>query len=122
MLQGSHSSPLHVLFQGQFYSRSSVCVSLHITQEATPGWEYSVAVFHGLNFFTFIFIFVAYSYMYSVIRGLESAASAQQKKREMTAARKMTLIVVTDFMCWVPINIMGKNNSLIPLTPGNGCL
>ena len=56
------------IFQGQFYSRSSVCVSLHITEEATPGWEYSVAIFHGLNFFTFVFILLAYSYMYNIIK------------------------------------------------------
>ena len=33
------------------------------------------------------------------------------KKRELAAARKMTLIVLTDFCCWFPINIMGKRPS-----------
>lgn len=97
-------------FAGEFYARSPVCVSLHITQETPPGWQYSVFVFHGLNLCSFIFIFLAYSYMYSIIKASGAELGNDQKQREMAAARKMTIIVLTDFCCWVPINIMGKFN------------
>ncbi len=90
-------------FDGEFYSRSGMCVSLHITEETTPGWEYSVAVFHGLNLFTFMFIFVAYAYMHNTIKH-----GMLNKKREMTVTRRMAIIVFTDFCCWMPINIMGR--------------
>lgn len=109
-------------FQGSFYSRSGVCVSLYITNEETPGWEYSFAIFHGLNLAVFLFIFVAYAYMYKIIRSSSAITAGEQKKREMAAARKMTLIVVTDFCCWVPINIMGQYSYLLLLfyeTPDN---
>ena len=95
-------------FQSRFYSRSGVCVSIYITNEQTPGWEYSVALYHGMNLSVFIFIFLAYGYMYTVIKGMGMVMKSDQKKREMAAARKMTLIVLTDFCCWIPINIMGK--------------
>ena len=93
---------------GEFYSRSGVCLSIHLTDEAVPGWEYSVAIFHMLNFTTFMFIFLAYGYIYNFIKESSKLAGGGQRKRELTVARKMTLIVVTDFLCWVPINIMGK--------------
>ena len=95
-------------FAGEFYSRSPVCVSLHITQETPPGWQYSVFIFHGLNFFTFIFILLGYGYMYNRIKLSGTEAGNDTRQRELAAARKMTLIVLTDFCCWVPINILGK--------------
>ena len=89
-------------FDGDFYSRSGMCISLHITEEVTPGWEYSVAVFHGLNLLSFMLIFLGYACMHRTIkRGMLN------KKREATVTRRMALIVFTDFCCWVPINIMG---------------
>lgn len=98
-------------FKGQFYSRSGVCVSLHITNDKNPGWEYSSVIFHGLNFCTFVFILSAYGYMYHIIRDSQQMAlSTTQKKVELTAARKMTVIVMTDFLCWIPINIMGMKS------------
>ncbi len=95
-------------FQGQFYSRSGVCLSIHLTDEEIPGWEYSVAIFHAFNFAVFMFIFLAYAYMYNFIKESSLASGNDAKKREMAAAKKMTLIVITDFLCWVPINIMGE--------------
>jgi leucine-rich repeat-containing G protein-coupled receptor 7 len=111
-------------FRGQYYSRyvryslckqatilchnyrSSVCVSIHITRETPPGWEYSVAVTHGFNFCAFLFMFFAYCYMYTQIRSSSKASGSGHK--ELTIARKMTLIVLTDFCCWIPINILGQ--------------
>ncbi|ELT87363.1 hypothetical protein CAPTEDRAFT_115613 [Capitella teleta] len=94
-------------FKGRFYSRSSVCMSIHITRESPPGWQYSVAVCHGLNLLAFLFILLAYGYMYTRIKS-SSKAAGNKGSHEMTIARKMTLIVLTDFCCWFPINTMGK--------------
>ena len=90
-------------FDGEFYSRSGMCISLHITDEVTPGWEYSVAVFHVLNLSSFLFIFAAYLVMHRRIK-----QGMMSKKTEKAAFKRMALIVFTDFCCWVPLNIMGK--------------
>ena len=91
-------------FDGKYYSRSGVCISLHITEEATPGWEYSVAIFHGLNLLTFMLIFVAYSSIpHKISQGM------LDKKKEKMVTQRMMLIVLTDFCCWVPINVMGRH-------------
>ncbi len=98
-------------FRGQFYSRSSVCLSLHITNEVAPGWEYSVAVFHGLNFTSFLFIFCMYLYIYIVIKRSNKEARKMKLRpasSDVALARRLILVVATDFLCWIPINIMGK--------------
>ena len=82
-------------------------MSIHITNETPPGWEYSVAIYHGLNLSAFVFIFFAYGYMYIQIK-TSSEAAGSRAGSEMAAARKMALIVLTDFCCWFPINIMGR--------------
>ncbi len=99
-------------FDGQFYSRSSVCLSLHITNEISPGWEYSVAIFHGLNFTCFVSIFCAYAYIYSVIRESHSRTgrhTTRPANTDVALARRLVLVVATDFLCWIPINMMGKD-------------
>ncbi len=101
-------------FDGQFYSRSSVCLSLHITNEISPGWEYSVAIFHGLNFTCFVFIFCAYAYIYSVIRESHSSTgrhTTRPANTDVALARRLVLVVATDFLCWIPINMMGKDKA-----------
>ncbi|XP_064641988.1 uncharacterized protein LOC135496555 [Lineus longissimus] len=110
-------------FQGKFYSRSGVCLSLHLTSDTTPGWEYSVAVNLGLNLAAFVIIAVTYGWMYLVIRRSAEMmkGKATRKKgenQEMAIARKMALIILTDFACWMPIIILGlaamSGNVVIP--------
>ena len=98
-------------FNGEYYSRSSVCLSLHITNETPAGWEYSVAVFHGVNFTSFVFIFLSYSYIFYEVRKSKRATSKFTQgpsQSEVALARRLILVVATDFLCWVPINIMGN--------------
>ena len=98
-------------FGGRFYGRSSVCISIYLTNEKTPGWEFSVIVFHGINFFSFMFIFLSYAYIYFEVKSTRSSArkdSQMPSQSDIVLARKLAIIVATDFLCWVPINIMGK--------------
>ena len=103
-------------FGGQFYGRSSVCISIYLTNEKTPGWEFSVAVYHGINFFSFVLIFLSYAYIYFVVKNTRSTArkgSHTPSQSDIALARKLAVIVATDFLCWVPINIMGKGYFII---------
>ena len=43
-----------------FYSRSSLCVPLHITRELAPGWQYAVSVFMGLNSASLLIVVFGY--------------------------------------------------------------
>ena len=82
-------------------------MSIHITKDTPPGWEYSVAIFHVLNLCAFLVIVTAYGYMYGQIK-TSIKATRGNSGQELATARKMALIVLTDFCCWFPINVMGK--------------
>ena len=93
---------------GNFYGRSGVCLAFHITPDKWPGWEYSVFIFLVVNFFTFATIAVSYAVMFVVARRTQKAV---MRSRDATAgdsmAQRMTLIVATDFVCWMPIILLG---------------
>lgn len=36
-------------FNNDYYTRSGVCISLHLTNVKTPGWEYSVIINAGVR-------------------------------------------------------------------------
>ncbi|XP_077983118.1 uncharacterized protein LOC144437958 [Glandiceps talaboti] len=96
-------------FGDSFYGRSPVCLSLHLTNEKTPGWEFSVSISLFLNFLSFLIIFACYTAMYVAIRRAQNSGMRSTKKSNEAAdiAKRMTLIVLTDFCCWVPITVMG---------------
>ncbi|XP_070571404.1 relaxin receptor 2-like [Ptychodera flava] len=97
-------------FGDNYYGRSPVCLSLHLTNESSPGWEYSVVIFLFLNLLSFTVIFACYVFMYMQIRLVSKASSVNSRARQkesVTIAKRMAVIVLTDFFCWVPISVMG---------------
>ncbi|KAH3712735.1 hypothetical protein DPMN_072490, partial [Dreissena polymorpha] len=98
---------LGIDYFGNFYGRSGVCLAFHITNSKPKGWEYSVAVFLVLNFMSFLVIFFSYLRMFFVAKQTRSAVRKIQDKNDSAMARRMTLIVATDFFCWVPIILLG---------------
>lgn len=90
-----------------FYGRSGVCLALHITPNHVDGWEYSVFVFLALNFFSFLLIFLSYLWMFFVAKRTTKAVRKSKAVSDTSMAKRMTLIVMTDFMCWIPIILLG---------------
>src|SRR6266487_3775259 len=90
-----------------FYGRSGVCLALHITHERPSGWEYSVFVFLVLNFISFTIIAIAYMWMFAVAKSTQNAVRTPEQKKSSTMAKRMMVIVMTDFWCWMPIIILG---------------
>ncbi|XP_072178685.1 lutropin-choriogonadotropic hormone receptor-like [Diadema setosum] len=100
----------------QFYGKSSVCLGLPLTTERLPGWEYSITLFLGLNLVCFVVTAFCYVAIFVAVR--RSAANFSKSKDhgrhtkrgmqvQVKLAAKMALIVGTDFICWMPIIIMG---------------
>lgn len=91
-----------------FYARSGVCLPLHLTAEKPAGWEYSVFVFLVLNFVSFIGIFVLYLLMFIKIKQTNNILTGtRQKTATASIGSRMVFIVLTDFVCWIPIIIIG---------------
>uniref|UniRef100_T1JLT2 G-protein coupled receptors family 1 profile domain-containing protein n=1 Tax=Strigamia maritima TaxID=126957 RepID=T1JLT2_STRMM len=98
---------LHMDYFKYFYGRSGVCLALHITSEKPSGWEYSVFIFLVLNLMSFTIISAAYIWMFLIAKNSQKSFRTQEAKWDKTMAKRMSLIVFTDFCCWMPIIILG---------------
>ena len=101
-------------FGDGFYGKSSVRISIYLPQDYSPGWQFSIGIFHGMNFMCFMFIFVAYAYLFHVVKKSTDQTKnfthgQKPNQNDIALARRLTLVVFTDFLCWVPINSMGKS-------------
>lgn len=94
-------------FQGEFYSRSVVCLALPLTRDRPAGWEYSTAVFIILNFLLFVTIALGQCLIYREISQTSSSVKSTRRNQDMVIARGLFLVVLSDFLCWFPIGIMG---------------
>ncbi|XP_060601496.1 G-protein coupled receptor GRL101-like isoform X2 [Ruditapes philippinarum] len=96
-------------FQNKFYSRTGVCIALPLTRDKPPGWIYSVSIFVGLNFCTFILVAVGQISIFTELRRSTSAMKKTQlsRRRDLKVARNLILVATTDFLCWFPIGVMG---------------
>ena len=107
-----------------YYGRSVVCLPLQLSSNFPAGWEYSVAIFVGINFLLFIFMMVAYiviflkSYLSS--RRLAKQGTAREvqarrarsanARRETSLAKRVIFIIITDGICWMPIIVVGMKS------------
>ena len=97
-------------FRDEFYGRSSVCLALPLTTERPSGWEYSVALFLGLNLFAEATIIVCYTGIYVLVRSSSRSIerrSGNVRLEQIELATRMAFLIVTDFICWMPIIILG---------------
>ncbi|XP_060078586.1 G-protein coupled receptor GRL101-like [Ylistrum balloti] len=94
-------------FKGKFYSRSGICLALPLTGDSSPGDEYAVAIFIGMNSLVFLLIVMAQFYIYKAMKGSGSLATTQNRKTEIELAKSLFLVVATDFCCWCPIGVIG---------------
>ncbi|XP_069133124.1 G-protein coupled receptor GRL101-like [Argopecten irradians] len=91
-------------FQGEFYSSSGVCLALPLSDSATPGSEFSAAIFVGLNFVIFLVIAICQVAIYKRSMTHQSLRNTTKKQsRDIAVARTLTAVVTTDFLCWFPI-------------------
>ena len=103
-----------------YYGKSVVCLPLQLSPDFVDGWEYSVAVFVGLNLALVVFIVVAYVMILAktwlskrrlVNQGTRREREAKKKtadaKRETSLAKRVLFILLTDCASWVPIVTLG---------------
>nr|KAG5710317.1 hypothetical protein BaRGS_009033 [Batillaria attramentaria] len=96
-----------LIVQWDFYGQSGICLPLPITRRNFPGQEYAFAVFIVLNFVLFLFIGAGQVFIFYSIRRAGSKAGTTRRHQETAIARRLFLIVFTDFLCWFPIGLMG---------------
>ncbi|KAK3745224.1 hypothetical protein QZH41_001850 [Actinostola sp. cb2023] len=90
-----------------FYGRSSVCLPLQLSSDLPAGWEYSVVFFLAINFAAFVFMLVAYIAIFSKVKRSANAVRSTAINRESSLAKKVIFIILTDFLCWMPVIVIG---------------
>ena len=96
------------LFDGGFYSETGICLALPLMPRSRmTGIDYSLAVFVYVNLFALMLIGISYITIY--IHASRSGRSFGQKTRstEIALAKKLSLVILTDFACWFPVIMMG---------------
>ena len=81
---------------------------LPIPDEFKPAWYFSIAIFLVFNFACFLFIFMLYTIMFIHVKlASKKVKRAANRSDDLKMAVRMAAIVGTDFLCWVPVIIMG---------------
>ena len=96
-------------FKGLFYSKTGICLALPLTRDRPPGWVYSIGIFIGFNFITFVCIAVGQWLIYwEVKRQKKKIAKAKtDRSNDLRISRNLLMVVATDFLCWFPVGIIG---------------
>ncbi|XP_072017296.1 G-protein coupled receptor GRL101-like [Amphiura filiformis] len=81
---------------------------LPVPDKFKPAWYYSIAIFLGINLVCFLGIFVCYVVMFIAVKMSRKEVQQNNSQRDdIRIAIKMGAIVGTDFICWMPVIIMG---------------
>lgn len=94
------------------YSRNGMCLALPLTNKRQPGWQFSTSIFIFLNFFLFILIAFGQLAIYKSVFAMRMSQSklnnaSFRRAQDLAVAKNLFLVVITDFMCWFPIGVMG---------------
>ena len=69
--------------------------------------HFSIAIFTGLNLFCFFIVGFCYlSIFITATKTTRKSARSTSLKEDIRTAKKMFLLVLTDFCCWVPIGLL----------------
>ena len=118
-LFGLSAALLHLLpptRHWEIFSSNGMCVALPLSSERRPGQWYGATLFVGVDLI-FIFIGVGQTAIYMALneKGKQtrkhmnpcSQVLENQKRQEFAVDRRLSLVVLTDFLCWFPIITMG---------------
>ena len=99
------------------FSNSGMCLGLPLKSDKLPGWQYTVTLFVGLNFVLFLLIGIGQGAIYKLIKDKanrtrknlnpQSQLYQNQRIQEIAIAKQLSLVVMSNFVCWFPIIIMG---------------
>ena len=103
----------------EFYSQTGMCIPLPFTtSERFYGYDYSFSVMIILNFVLFLLIAVGQAFIYWSVRSNSISSSTKTGSRDAIIARRLTTIVLSDFLCWFPIGLLGVLASTGTPIPG----
>lgn len=109
---------LTLVFRGQFFARSGVCLAFHITNQKATGWLYSIS--DAFNLLAFAYMASCYARIYATITrssrlnrssmkfvgGFGGSYGASNKSGPTVGQLKIGLIVLNNFVACVPAIVL----------------
>ena len=93
--------------QWDFYSKISICIPLPVTRIFFAGQHYAFSVMIVFNFILFMFIAIGQISIYLSVKVNIMTTDTTRKAQDMIIARRLITVVVSDFLCWFPIGLLG---------------
>ncbi|XP_076464213.1 uncharacterized protein LOC143296261 [Babylonia areolata] len=92
----------------EFYSQTGVCLPLLIIRQRSAGQSYAFAVMIVFNLLLFLLITVGQMLIFwTVWTTAMTAGTTKKSSQNMVIARRLTTVVISDFLCWFPIGLLG---------------
>ncbi|XP_033639013.1 uncharacterized protein LOC117299572 [Asterias rubens] len=91
-----------------------------VPQGSKPSWSYSIVLFLGVNLSCFITVTYCYIAIFAKVkRSIRRVKQGSHKEEEIKMASKMAIIVGSDFLCWMPVIVLGilSQTSVIKIEP-----
>ncbi|KAL8603654.1 hypothetical protein ACOMHN_017151 [Nucella lapillus] len=86
----------------------AACDSYTCPGTVFPGFTYASNVMIVFNFIIFLLIAVGQFFIFWSIRSQrKTVRSSRKKAQDMAIARRLLAVVMTDFLCWFPIGLLG---------------
>ena len=111
---------LPVMSSWRFYSQTGICIPLPVTRQDLPGHGYAFAVMIVLNFVLFLVIAAGQLVIYMAVRSQSIAErdDSDRRSKDLAMAQRLLIVVVSDFLCWFPIGLLGLLASAGTPVPG----
>ena len=92
-----------------FCSQTGICIPLPVTRQDFPGHDYAFNVMIIFNFVLFLLIAAGQFVVYMAVRSQSMAEQDESARRskDLAVARRLFTVVVSDFLCWFPIGLLG---------------
>ena len=98
---------LPVTSHWEFYSQTGICIPLPVNRPDFEGKTFSVSVFIIFNFVLFVLIASGQAFIYWSVQKNALNTDSAKVSRDLTIARRLISVAVTDFLCWFPIGLCG---------------
>ena len=92
----------------QFYSSTGICIPLPITRKEFDGSDYAFGIMIIFNFALFLLIAMGQAVIYQTVRANSMTTTfTSRQSQDSNIARRLITVVMTDFLCWFPIGLLG---------------
>ena len=98
---------LSVHHHWRFYTQNGICLPLPVSWRDFDGQRYAFAIFVVVNFVIFLMIMIGQFFIYLAVVSSSSRVSSTATNKDVAIARRLFVVVISDFFCWLPVGVMG---------------